>query len=429
MAYTTKSYVDLQGLESFLTRLKAAYAGNDASGSTFTVAKAGQAVNDGIGEEITTKYLTVATAQNDYVPQSRTIAGVALTGNIAKSDLLTALNVADGAQVNVIESVKIKGRAQAETITDGTTQVVIDLDEYAKVADLASLLRFKGGVANMAALEAVQNPAEGDVYYVTAGDAEYVWIAGDAGDPGRWELLGPALDLSSYYTKAETEALIADVQADVDAIYKAGTGGAAATGLLPTEIARATAAEEALDGRLDVLEGDASTAGSVAKSIADAVGALDYTDNVQGDFVTSVSETDGVIAVTKSSYSTFSGTTEAGWGTTPATASAVKSYVDNAVADVTRDLAALDLSAVGNSATASYVKVVSQEDGQLAATAGAFTTYDSVNGLPALADASDITAPTTKAVVSGDDAVYAAIESVPLTGATGSISSLFGSAT
>ena len=44
-----------------------------------------------------------------YAPTSRTIAGLALTNNITDSSLRTALNVADGAQVNVIESITLNG--------------------------------------------------------------------------------------------------------------------------------------------------------------------------------------------------------------------------------------------------------------------------------------------------------------------------------
>ena len=49
--------------------------------------------------------------ETSFVKKTTTIAGVALTGNISKSDLLTALNVADGAQVNVIETVKVNDSA------------------------------------------------------------------------------------------------------------------------------------------------------------------------------------------------------------------------------------------------------------------------------------------------------------------------------
>lgn len=46
-----------------------------------------------------------------YVTKSTTIAGVDLQDNITKSELLTALNVEDGAQVNVLEGVKVNGSA------------------------------------------------------------------------------------------------------------------------------------------------------------------------------------------------------------------------------------------------------------------------------------------------------------------------------
>ena len=46
-----------------------------------------------------------------YVQKTTTIAGVDLEDNITKSELLTALNVEDGAQENVIESVKVNGSA------------------------------------------------------------------------------------------------------------------------------------------------------------------------------------------------------------------------------------------------------------------------------------------------------------------------------
>ena len=54
-------------------------------------------------------YLTIATAEADYVKKTTTIANVNLQGNITKEELLRALNVADGAQVNKLEGVKVNG--------------------------------------------------------------------------------------------------------------------------------------------------------------------------------------------------------------------------------------------------------------------------------------------------------------------------------
>ena len=71
----------------------------------------------------------------EFVKKTTTIAGVDLQDNITASELRTALNVADGAQVNVVETVKVNGSALtpdankavnvtvAEGATNGTVAV------------------------------------------------------------------------------------------------------------------------------------------------------------------------------------------------------------------------------------------------------------------------------------------------------------------
>ena len=67
--------------------------------------------------------------ETEFVKKTTTIAGVDLQDNITKTELLTALNVADGAQVNVIESVQVNGSALTPdgnkavnvTVAEGTT--------------------------------------------------------------------------------------------------------------------------------------------------------------------------------------------------------------------------------------------------------------------------------------------------------------------
>lgn len=49
--------------------------------------------------------------ETEFVKKTTTIAGVDLEDNITATELRTALNVADGAQANVIESVKVNGSA------------------------------------------------------------------------------------------------------------------------------------------------------------------------------------------------------------------------------------------------------------------------------------------------------------------------------
>lgn len=58
-----------------------------------------------------------------YVSKSTTIAGVDLQDDITKTELLNALNVEDGSQVNIIESVKVNGTALS--VTDKAVDVTI----------------------------------------------------------------------------------------------------------------------------------------------------------------------------------------------------------------------------------------------------------------------------------------------------------------
>lgn len=59
----------------------------------------------------------------DFVAKTTTIAGVDLADNITKAELLTALDIEDGAQVNVIETVKVNGSAL--TVSDKAVDVLV----------------------------------------------------------------------------------------------------------------------------------------------------------------------------------------------------------------------------------------------------------------------------------------------------------------
>ena len=104
----------------------------------------------------------------EFVKKTTTIAGVDLQDNITKTELLTALNVADGAQVNVVESVKVNGSALtpdgnkavnvtvAEGATDGTIAVngsdvaVHGLGSAAYTASTAYATAAQGALADTA---------------------------------------------------------------------------------------------------------------------------------------------------------------------------------------------------------------------------------------------------------------------------------------
>lgn len=70
--------------------------------------------------------------------------------------------------------------------------------------DIGSVFRIKGSVATVADLPATEN-AIGDVYYVEAVSAGFVWITSTDHPTGYWEELGEPIDLSAYELKPTEE--------------------------------------------------------------------------------------------------------------------------------------------------------------------------------------------------------------------------------
>ena len=81
---------------------------------------------------------------------------------ISDTEVTRLAGMETGAQVNVIESVSIKGGA-AGTIANKT--LTLDLDDYAKKTDVSAALNYKGSVDTFAELPA-SGMSNGDVYNV-----------------------------------------------------------------------------------------------------------------------------------------------------------------------------------------------------------------------------------------------------------------------
>lgn len=112
-----------------------------------------------------------------------------------------------------------------------------------------------------------------------------------------------------------------------------------------------------------------------------------------GSYIKKISETNGKISTT---LQTFDNEINANADDNNApTTLAAKTYTDNAIESLADSL---DLAQVGDTATASYVKMVKQDNGKVSAEAGVFD-----NSIPN-SNPSQITAPTTKAVKDYTDA-------------------------
>lgn len=108
--------------------------------------------------QISTNTSNISSLNSNKVDKTTTIAGVDLQDNITKSELLTALNVADGAQVNAIESI---------STVDGT--LTIDANKNVTIPKAGSsrygLIKVTGGGYGMAITNA------GEIYIVNASDS------------------------------------------------------------------------------------------------------------------------------------------------------------------------------------------------------------------------------------------------------------------
>ena len=437
MAITEKKYVDFTGLQTFTTNLKTKLSGN--SSTDWVVKYASSATN----AEIATNYktadgsasikdalalkadsATLTEEVNKLVPKATTIAGVDLNDNITAAELISALD-ASSKIVNVIETVKVKNNGDADfsALQVSNKTVQIDLSGYAKTSDISSVLKFKGTVDYVKDLPETETVKEGDVYHVrysgsegTSGlNAEYVRIG------SRWELLGPVVDLSNYYTKSEADSAISTavgnaktaietdykaadtalktaLQGNIDALYK--VDGNSTTGVIATRISDVETKATNNASAIATLKGGEGVDGSVAKAIKDKIATLDSTSSAasdsdaKGGYVYSVSQTDGVVAVKTAS---FSGAVASG-DANAVTGGAVATYVTGAIGD-------LDVANIGSAG--SFISAVGETDGKVHAEVTAF-----VASVKADTTEADNVAPNEHAVRTAIDSAYNMITAV-----------------
>ncbi len=230
------------------------------------------------------------------------VTGKGLSTNDYTTDEKNKLTgIAAGAQVNVIEAVKVDGTAL--TVTDKA--VNIDLSGYAKKTDISSVYKVKGTLASVSELPA--NAAEGDVYnistpftnngknYPAGTNVVYVVTDGDQ-EGGKWDALGGVTDLSAYAKTTEVTTAINNAVKDKQATLTTAQLAAANSGitadkvstydgyadLITTAQETATAAKTAADGKVaknaDITAGTACKITYDKKGLVTAGAALEVAD-------------------------------------------------------------------------------------------------------------------------------------------------------
>lgn len=135
------------------------------------------------------------------------------TNDYTATDKNKVAGIASGAQVNVLETVKVNGTA----LTPTSKAVNIDLSSYAKKTDVEAAMHYKGIKNAVSDLPATGNII-GDMWNVKSTGANYAW------DGTAWDKLSENIDLSGLLTKTEFEtyktsvAMVAITDAEIDSI-------------------------------------------------------------------------------------------------------------------------------------------------------------------------------------------------------------------
>ena len=215
---------------------------------------------------------TIGTIGDDDTNDGKVVTQAAVKAYVAKK--IEGMETAEQLQAKIDSAKDEAIKTATETAaTDATNKVNTAKSELQKEIDakVASVFRFKGAKENMEEIEAVENPAVGDVYHTNDDGKEYVYT-GEA-----WELLGFTVDLSAYATTAEVTKAINDkadeIIAKFDSYYTSEQIDAKVTEI---EGKISTAKQEAIDAASADATAKATQALNDAKAYADGLnGAMD----------------------------------------------------------------------------------------------------------------------------------------------------------
>lgn len=170
------------------------------------------------------------------------VGGVDYTLGLSDEQLAKLNGIAEGAQVNVIEAVKLNGKALS--VVDKAVDIVLDNDVFKIVEELPSAPA-TGNENKIHVVPTAGGGTTGNTY------SEYLWTG------EKWELLGEFkadVDLTNYVQKEDGKGLSSNDF--TDALKEKLEGleeydDTAVKGLITAEETRAKAAEEANAARIE----------------------------------------------------------------------------------------------------------------------------------------------------------------------------------
>ena len=197
-----KQYLDQVGLKKFWDVIKDYYLTDTSSGTSRVgyATKAGNAFTaNALAAERTISLAGDATGNVNFDGSKN----VTLTTTIADATDSThgLMTGEEHKKLNSLASIYEVDTSSA--LTFNSNKLGIDLSSYATKTDITSVFKFKGTKANKAAIEAITDATEGDVWHAEDTHTEYVFVkdAGLDGDTtGKWEELGLSTSLEGYAT-------------------------------------------------------------------------------------------------------------------------------------------------------------------------------------------------------------------------------------
>lgn len=146
----------------------------------------------------------------DYINNS--LSNKANVGDVPANVVVTSDLDAYALKSEIPESADLSGYATKAELEDYAT----DADLAALRGEVTGVYHFRGSVPDLEALQAIENPAEGDVYNIESTGMNAAWT-GEV-----WDEFGSVVDLSDYLLNTDVQAM------DIPTVDSILYGGASA---------------------------------------------------------------------------------------------------------------------------------------------------------------------------------------------------------
>ena len=203
--YTTAEKTKLASLENYtLPMASASTAGGVKIGSGLEIDANGILSATGGGTADSIEWANVQTTPT-------TLAGYGITDAATQQDILD-LYRQDYASTSYVETKLGNLDSKWETAAGNQSEKIATLEGSISTlnSQLTGVYHYKGSVDNLAALEAIENPSEGDVYNIADTGINAAWVVDKtAPNGGYWDQFGTTVDFDNIETMtiAEVDAL------------------------------------------------------------------------------------------------------------------------------------------------------------------------------------------------------------------------------